>query len=1293
MKLGPLRWLLILMALASVAVRSSADLKSGEPAGSAVRSSCVECHAGIEDMHPLAFLSCVDCHGGDSSQRQKQQAHVQSLLSDKKDERVAPLDEDLAWRRFKNPMDLRVVDRTCGECHSDLVQHLESSLHGTTAGHLSDGYYEVGLLDKKESLYGVFAVPKWKNSKGPLESLLQVPPFRDRSPTTELATHYTDLARKECMQCHLWSEGRAVRGRVGFDGDYRGEGCAACHVEYTVDGVSESTDVHAPHTEPGHPRYHKLTRSPATQTCVTCHYGDASIGLAFRGLSQLPPGAPGGPEVAGTTEKRLNRQFYLNDPSTCPPDVHFERGMHCVDCHTLEGVMGDGSLQGAMEHQVKISCEACHGTLEAPSTLQTESGIKLKHLRRKGEAVVLTSKVTGKEHVVPQAVHVIDPDRPEYNEEAHRAMTGAHAKLECYTCHAGWNVNFLGFHFDRNVSLSQLDLISGKRTPGRVTTQEKVFATWKSFYSGLNESGRYAPYMTGFSSMGSFTDEDGVRVLDQVFPETAAGLSGLTMIHHQTHSVRPTARSCVECHRSSATWGLGSPNFRLTRQLAFVADKRGIEIVALNRTTLSASTPLLKIVQPDVLALAVMCDPLQGHAQFLFAAEGQRGIHVFDVRDPLSPKRAGFVATINPLGMELQGDTLYVADGVGGLRLFDVSDPLNMRLASVASMFQANAVSVQWPYAYVADGPGGLAICDVRISTAPRFVSAVAVGANENIPDLITAVDTLFQYSRPLTNREGESTDVRSVARHIAAVLDEERGLSLIDITEPTHPFLIESRGRRMSRADSGLLHTGLVLKSHVDLAELQGGASTRERDYAHMLIESGGPNNRRTNLFTIDISDPEQITIAGSTRATAASEMATLAEIYNPPFLQSMLLIAGEQGVSVTDVSVSKRPNQLGTFANMRECYVIAVEEFPLDRMVDERGNPLKDVSHKDSRWLNRAEFARILDVPQSALESVPAEIDSVVIPGHTARLHFDRLDLNRDGLLMDDEYRAAGARAVDLDKDERITLLELAQATGSLRLRATNSPEVVAGSVFDIERVGPDGDLARLLDLVDPAAFDRNGDYKLSERELKEAFLAALDLDGDARISPMELSRYPGELRQLRYGGEWAEKRFREDDLNKDGTLSLREFRIADRDLKSLDRDGNSSVQLDLPYDPKRIARGFVPLPTEWPKRRRWSWNIAPTSTLEAVLALFDKDGDGSLTRRELSNRPDLVEVFDVDGDQVADQREMEALFDLLGRFGLELVADGFEARWDMNGDGQVSKEELPGWPGSSRFRRGSR
>ena len=323
-------------------------------------------------MHPGVELSCVDCHGGDETTRNKFEAHVQPTVELHGDERTLPLTEDLNYRRFVNPMDLRVVDRTCGDCHADLCDDLRLSLHGTTAGHISDGFYEMGLEEEPGSQYGIFPVLKSTAEAGTISELKQAPVFRPHANNSkDIGAYFPDLVRKECQQCHLYSEGRAVRGRVGFDGDYRGSGCAACHVPYALNGLSDTADRSINRNEPGHPRRHEMVRAPSTQTCTSCHYGDASIGLNFRGLSQLPPGAPGGPDIDGTTDTLLNRSFYLNDPEICPPDIHHERGMHCVDCHTLGDIMGDGRLHGQMEQQVEISCEACHGTCTRPSDLQS----------------------------------------------------------------------------------------------------------------------------------------------------------------------------------------------------------------------------------------------------------------------------------------------------------------------------------------------------------------------------------------------------------------------------------------------------------------------------------------------------------------------------------------------------------------------------------------------------------------------------------------------------------------------------------------------------------------------------------------------------------------------------------------------------------------------------------------------------------------------------------------------------------------------------------------------------------
>jgi Ca2+-binding EF-hand superfamily protein len=1173
-------------------------------------------------------------------------------------------------------MDLRVVPTTCAPCHPSEVRRVHASLHATTAGHLSDGFYEMGLAQEKRSAFGVFPVWPHEAAPGDVEGLVQVPPFRDDLPQDELSTHYTDLARKECMQCHLWSSGRAVRGRVGFDGDYRGSGCAACHVAYARDGLSESADDCAVRNEPGHPRVHAMTRAPTTSTCTSCHYGDAAIGLDFRGMAQLPPGASGGPEIPGTTDAPLNRAFYIDDPALTPPDVHHERGMHCIDCHTQNDVMGDGRLYGAMELAVEIACSDCHGTFEAPAKLRTERGTPLAHLRRDGDRVILTSKVDGREHAVVQVVDVLDPGHRDYNSRAARAMTASHARLECYACHASWNPNFLGFHFDRNESLTQLDLLSGKRTRGRVTTQEKVFATWKSFYAGWNESGRIAPYTTGFSTMGSVRDREGEVVIDQALPVTAAGLSGLSMIHHQVHTTRSVGRACIECHRSSSTWGLGSPNFRLARQLALVADRRGIEVVALDRAQLSASAPLAKLVLPDAVAIELDCDPLQGRARRAFVAEGFRGVHVLDLADPTAPARTQFVATVQPCDLELAGDHLFVADGRGGLRVFDARGSL--RQVAVLPTFDARAVAVQWPYAYVADGPAGVSVVDVRRPEEPRVAGGFATRPDASSDSDASEVAVLFQYSRPIA-LDDRPTDRRTRARALCAALDESGGLALFDVTEPSRPeklYPARDGGSRAQRA--GATWRGLALASHVDLAEPQGGSRTREVDLVYALAEREIANGeRRSALVVLDVTEPRRARQIAALEAGYATESLELAWFYNPPFLETVLFSPGEQGVTATSATISAEPRSLGVFASIRSAYVVAVEEFPLDRMLDEAGRPLKDVSHAGSRWMKRSEIERTLLVPGEVLGTIDPDRAVPEVPGTTARLYFGTLDLDGSGVVEGGEL-ARAPRGADADGDGRVWLGDLEREA---RLSAAAGTEAQAApSVYRATRVDPDGDLARLFDGVNPFEHDADGDRRLDRAELARALFAALDLDRDGALTLDELSRHPGDLRQLRYRGAWAAERFGEVDDNGDGRVGPRELEVAERDFAALDLDSDGYVHLGAKPNPWWERRGIVGPASEWPTRRYVFVHLPPGATRERLLEAFDADRSGDLNARELRRRPELFTELDTDGDSIATAAEIDARVAQVAAAGVDACPDDFVGRYDLDGDGRVGEGELP-------------
>jgi len=956
------------LPLASTGARPSALDRAA--LGSAEEDSgCLSCHSGIEEMHPGYHLTCTQCHGGDGLATTKDKAHVLEKRAPPNDERVLPADHDLPWQRFVNPGNLRVAEVACSPCHDAAVHDVVKSLHGTTAGHLSDGFYEHGVSRDKAPAFSVFPTKDEDGKVGPhaRRATRQVPAFDPAANKTAIATHYRDLPRKACMQCHLWSEGRAVRGRLGLDGDYRGQGCAACHVTYADDGRSQSRDRSIDKLEPGHPLVHRLTTKIPTATCTRCHYGDASIGLHYRGLAQLVPGMPAGPDVPGTTDTLLNGTFYIRDPDLTPPDVHHERGLHCIDCHTLADTMGDGDIYAQMDHAVEIECESCHGTFTRVSDLTTSHGRRVPNLRRVGDDVYLTSKVTGRRHLVTQVKHVLDPTRPEYDAKAAQAMDERHARLECYTCHLGFNVDFFGFHFDRNEQFTQLDLLSGERTPGRVTTQEKVFATFNQLRLGLNHEGRIAPWIVGFSTIGSAHASDLEPLLRQEAPVTAAGLSGITMVPHQVHNVRAEARACADCHRSSAVYGLGSANFRLTRELAYGLTAAGLWAFGLNAKTLTQSQPIARLdVAGGCRALALRLDEVRGRATAAFVATADGDLASVDLQSPGQPRLLGRKPLVHdPRRLLVAGRHLYVADGTGGVAVIDVDKPAAPRLVAALPTVEARALALSWPWLLVADGPGGLLVVDVTRPDRPALLADVDLNHESARPNDVTDVAVLFQASR--TQRAGADRIDRTRPRLMAFVACGLDGLRLVDLTEPARPVVLhETKPPAALHFERGDVR-GVAVNTVFDLGTAGGGMRSRERDYVYMLVHEGANENRQQFVYVVDVSDPlrPRRPRGSGKRVYGASGGLEVVRTFNAPFLQHFALAVGAGGAfTLVDVSrmSSAGAEVAAVIGGVQGLVDLAVEELALDRLCDEDGGWIKDVSHDGCRYLTPDELTRVL-------------------------------------------------------------------------------------------------------------------------------------------------------------------------------------------------------------------------------------------------------------------------------------------------------------------------------------------
>jgi hypothetical protein len=258
--------------------------------------------------------------------------------------------------------------------------------------------------------------------------------------------------------------------------------------------------------------------------------------------------------------------------STRLMDVHFEKGMHCIDCHFLQDSHGDGNQYTTNWDQIEIECEDCHGTKGARATLVTSgqnggndltravdpSG--LPYFTRVGNAVYQRSRVEpGLAWRVPQVDDVITPGTPDYNARAVPAMgeaahmpepvsAGSHttgstfengklksAKLECYSCHNAWIYNCLGCHFQINQGDDVRLANSAAGVVSKVPGENEVWFNNKNQYGktdfqllslqrgpfvlGINakaDGQRLAPFRSSMEAHVSLNDPDGNTIVDNM---------------------------------------------------------------------------------------------------------------------------------------------------------------------------------------------------------------------------------------------------------------------------------------------------------------------------------------------------------------------------------------------------------------------------------------------------------------------------------------------------------------------------------------------------------------------------------------------------------------------------------------------------------------------------------------------------------------------------------------------------------------------------------------------------------
>ncbi|MBU0515152.1 MAG: cytochrome c family protein [Proteobacteria bacterium] len=561
----------VLIGLAGVVVAALTLAQSVHSRGQDA-TGCRKCHIGFSSMGPYHRFPCERCHNGDPAAKTKPAAH-KGLL--------------------RRPAGLNVAPQKCGQCHPAQVRSVPRSLMATAVGIIAPTRFLWGAQPDLNPIYATKAVDGLKTLPLGKKHLVD------------------DLLRRRCLRCHLHTTGAKRRG------DFRGLGCAACHVTYGDDGRYRGPDkVLKNMPGPGLPRRHRFTTAIPTRTCLHCHNGPR-IGADYVGLFPrdfhaayrfLKPGSPGSNKLHGQDYRRLTS------------DVHHVRGLHCIDCHPAEELMGHGRRHTRATDQVRVRCFDCHGLPGRPPrtmtigpqhrtalrraeinpkiglksgdrVVVTSGGHLLSHVKFFRGQYVLTSRVTGSRHVIPQI-------QASLSRIVNHRVPGHLTRMTCSACHAAWTAQDFGFHLFREDYANYLnwaatrdqddpqvqsilrrnlarpkarwtpprarDWLTGKSSPG-IWYQGFSYRRWEGRILGVNRRHQMSCLRPQYQYVVTRVDKKRRVRLDSRIPRTAAGRRGWAMNPYTPHTIRRATVGCDACHGNPRALGLG--NRRLLRYL------------------------------------------------------------------------------------------------------------------------------------------------------------------------------------------------------------------------------------------------------------------------------------------------------------------------------------------------------------------------------------------------------------------------------------------------------------------------------------------------------------------------------------------------------------------------------------------------------------------------------------------------------------------------------------------------------------------------------------------------------
>ncbi|MEW6351048.1 MAG: hypothetical protein AB1646_18480 [Thermodesulfobacteriota bacterium] len=284
---------------------------------------CVTCHETQATMDPSHALSCTACHRGNPDAEDATEAH-----------------RDL----IKDPGDLRTVEHTCGKCHPEPARRVKRSPMALATRMINHVRFAFG----------------GQGSAEPMFATVEAGPLKEAPVSSVSANLGDDLLRRSCLRCHLRTKGSTRWGET------RGQGCSACHSLCRNGPEKESCS-------------HVIVRSAGMTACLKCHNAN-HVGGDFVGLYEKDFGRGfTSPLVEGKAPPRI----YGAEQHRLVPDVHYQRGMQCTDCHTVDEIHGSEEQTRSATGSALLSPEFLSGRFAfSPGPASSPEFMPVLHLQQ-----------------------------------------------------------------------------------------------------------------------------------------------------------------------------------------------------------------------------------------------------------------------------------------------------------------------------------------------------------------------------------------------------------------------------------------------------------------------------------------------------------------------------------------------------------------------------------------------------------------------------------------------------------------------------------------------------------------------------------------------------------------------------------------------------------------------------------------------------------------------------------------------------------------------------------------------